>query len=93
MPRLSAVDGALQNSGFMVVTGHGVPAEAAATTRRLAREFFALPRQVKAARAVSPLGGRGWLGPEAEASANSEGARARRQRASSGSAHTPTSPP
>ncbi len=69
----AAVDGALQSSGFMLVTGHGVPAEAAATTRRLAREFFALPRQVKAARAVSPLGGRGWLGPEAEANANSEG--------------------
>ena len=69
----AAVDAALQNSGFMLVTGHGVPPEAAAHTRRLAREFFALPREVKAARAVSPLGGRGWIGPDAEANANSEG--------------------
>ena len=69
----AAVDAALQHSGFMLVTGHGLPPEAAARTRRLSREFFALPREVKATRAVSPLGGRGWLGPDAEANAYSEG--------------------
>jgi isopenicillin N synthase-like dioxygenase len=69
----TAVDDALQRSGFMLVTGHGVAPEAAARTRRLARQFFALPHRTKSAHAVSPLGGRGWLGPDAEANANSEG--------------------
>jgi isopenicillin N synthase-like dioxygenase len=65
----AVVDQTLQRSG---VTGHGLPVEAAARTRALARQFFALPWQVKSRYAVSPQAGRGWLGPGAEANAASE---------------------
>ena len=68
-----SLDSAFQHSGFVLVTGHGVPGDAARTTRRLAREFFALPAEVKSRYAVSPLAGRGWLPSGVEANAFSEG--------------------
>ena len=34
------VDEALQDSGFLLITGHGVDPGLRAETRRLAREFF-----------------------------------------------------
>ena len=66
------VDQALRTSGFLLVTGHGVPDGARARTRAVAREFFALPAGVKAAYATQ-VGGRGWLPPGAEANGYAEG--------------------
>ena len=66
------VDAALQDVGFLLVTGHGVPAELAADVRAAARTFFALPRELKAPYAVS-VQGRGWLPPGVEANGYSEG--------------------
>ena len=37
------VDQALRTSGFLLITGHGVPPGVRARTRAVAREFFALP--------------------------------------------------
>ncbi|MFD9890283.1 isopenicillin N synthase family dioxygenase [Amycolatopsis sp. NPDC059027] len=66
------LDRALRDSGFLLVTGHGVPDELRARTRELARRFFALPEDVKQRYAVS-VGGRGWLPPGAEANGYAEG--------------------
>ncbi|MGC7094867.1 isopenicillin N synthase family dioxygenase [Amycolatopsis lurida] len=66
------VDDALQDSGFLLITGHGVAPELRAETRRLAREFFALPPSVKQRYAVT-VGGRGWLPPGVEANGYAEG--------------------
>lgn len=66
------VDGALQTAGFLLVTGHGVDAELRTAVREAARRFFALPTEVKQAYEVK-VGGRGWLGPGAEANGYSEG--------------------
>lgn len=67
------VDDALQRSGFMLVTGHGITDAETARTRALAREFFALPAATKQRYAVSPVDGRGWLSSGVEANAYSEG--------------------
>jgi isopenicillin N synthase-like dioxygenase len=68
----AAVDRALQRSGFMLVTGHGVPSDAADAVRHGARAFFALPEEVKRSYAVGP-DGRGWLPAGVEANGYSEG--------------------
>src|ERR1700716_153927 len=56
------VDQALRTSGFLLITGHRVPADVRARTRSVAREFFALPAEVKARYAIA-VGGRGWVPP------------------------------
>jgi len=66
------VDEALRTSGFLLITGHGVPAGVRARARAVAREFFALPAAVKA-RYATTVGGRGWLPPGAEANGYAEG--------------------
>ncbi|MFD4832092.1 isopenicillin N synthase family dioxygenase [Streptomyces uncialis] len=66
------VDEALRTAGFLLVTGHGIGAGPRAEIRAAARQFFHLPRATKQAYAVQ-VGGRGWLGPEAEANAYAEG--------------------
>ncbi|MFE9841773.1 isopenicillin N synthase family dioxygenase [Streptomyces goshikiensis] len=66
------VDGALQAAGFLLVTGHGVDPALPARIREAARAFFRLPAAVKEPYAVS-VGGRGWLGPGAEANSYAEG--------------------
>jgi isopenicillin N synthase-like dioxygenase len=66
------VDEALRESGFLLVTGHGVPDDLRRSVRTHARRFFALPGERKARYAVR-VGGRGWLPPGAEANAYSEG--------------------
>lgn len=66
------VDAGLQSAGFILVTGHGVDASLARDVRAASREFFALPQHSKAAYSV-PVGGRGWIGPGAEANAYAEG--------------------
>ncbi|MFK0154862.1 isopenicillin N synthase family dioxygenase [Streptomyces sp. NPDC090493] len=66
------VDSALQTAGFLLVTGHGVDAELRTAVRAAARRFFALPAEAKQAYEAK-VGGRGWLGPGAEANGYSEG--------------------
>ncbi|MCP3804289.1 isopenicillin N synthase family oxygenase [Allokutzneria sp. A3M-2-11 16] len=68
----SEVDSALRESGFLLVTGHGVPTELRASVRTAAREFFAQPEQVKRRYAVK-VGERGWLPPGVEANGLAEG--------------------
>jgi isopenicillin N synthase-like dioxygenase len=54
------------------VTGHGVSRADRTAVRSAARDFFALPQEVKRRYAVT-VGGRGWLPPGVEANAYSEG--------------------
>ena len=66
------LDAALQSVGFFLLTGHGVTHELRQRIRRSAREFFALPVEVKKQYAVT-VGGRGWLPPGVEANGYAEG--------------------
>ena len=66
------VDAGLQRAGFILVRGHGVDPALARDVRAAAREFFALTHDVKSRYSV-PVGGRGWIGPGAEANAYAEG--------------------
>jgi len=66
------VDEGLQRAGFILVTGHGVDPQLAASVRAASREFFALPEGVKRRYSVS-VGGHGWIAPGAEANAYAEG--------------------
>ena len=66
------VDDALRSVGFFLISGHGVPDELRARVRARAREFFALPAEVKQRYAVT-VGGRGWLPPGVEGNAYAEG--------------------
>jgi isopenicillin N synthase-like dioxygenase len=66
------VDEALRTAGFLLVTGHGVDPALRSGIREAARSFFRLPPQVKEPYAVK-VGGRGWLGPGAEANGYAEG--------------------
>ena len=68
----AAVDAALSQAGFLLITGHGVGREEREGVREAARAFFALPREVKERYAVG-VGGRGWLAKGAEANGYSEG--------------------
>jgi len=69
-----AVDEALSRAGFLLITGHGVGGEVRERVRAAAREFFALPAEVKQRYSVG-VGGRGWLAKGAEANGYSEGTR------------------
>ncbi|MEU7694951.1 isopenicillin N synthase family oxygenase [Microbispora hainanensis] len=66
------VDAALREIGFLLVTGHGVPAELREDVRAAARRFFALPAEVKQ-RYAAVVGERGWLPPGVEANGYAEG--------------------
>ncbi|MGW2705109.1 isopenicillin N synthase family dioxygenase [Streptomyces sp. NPDC001340] len=66
------VDRALRTAGFLLVRGHGVEPELRARIRAAARDFFLLPEEAKR-RYEAKVGGRGWLGPGAEANAYAEG--------------------
>jgi isopenicillin N synthase-like dioxygenase len=68
----AAIDAALRGSGFLLITGHGVPDELRTATRELARRFFTLPEAAKAKYTVT-VGGRGWLPPGVEANGYAEG--------------------
>lgn len=67
------VDEALREAGFLLVAGHGIDPALPARIREAAGRFFRLPASAKAPYAV-PVGGRGWLGPGAEANSYAEGA-------------------
>lgn len=54
------VDQALQDSGFLLLGDHNVPAEAFSDLRASAKAFFALPAETKAKYATY-VGGRGWI--------------------------------
>jgi isopenicillin N synthase-like dioxygenase len=66
------VDEGLQRAGFILVIGHGVDPQLAASVRAASREFFAQPEGVKHRYSVS-VGGHGWIAPGAEANAYAEG--------------------
>ncbi|MFJ9967435.1 isopenicillin N synthase family dioxygenase [Streptomyces avermitilis] len=66
------VDDALRSAGFLLVTGHGVDPSLRTRIRAAARAFFTLPAETKQ-RYAARVGGRGWLGPGAEANGYSEG--------------------
>ena len=68
----AAVDAALSQAGFLLITGHGVSLEMREHVRAAARAFFALPTEVKQRYSVG-VGGRGWLAKGAEANGYSEG--------------------
>ncbi|MFI0261412.1 isopenicillin N synthase family dioxygenase [Streptomyces sp. NPDC017056] len=68
----AAVDAALRATGFLLVTGHGIDADLRDRVRATARAFFALPAAEKQPYATE-VGGRGWLGPGAEANGAAEG--------------------
>jgi isopenicillin N synthase-like dioxygenase len=68
----ATVDQALQTAGFLLVTGHGVDPALRDGIREAARAFFRLPPAAKEPYAVK-VGGRGWLGPGAEANGYAEG--------------------
>ncbi|HEY0816036.1 MAG TPA: 2-oxoglutarate and iron-dependent oxygenase domain-containing protein [Pseudonocardia sp.] len=70
-PDAAAVDSALQQAGFLLVTGHGVNRSLRAEVRAAARRFFALPTEVKQRYAVR-IGGRGWLAPGLESNGNAD---------------------
>ncbi|MFD9333402.1 isopenicillin N synthase family dioxygenase [Streptomyces sp. NPDC060028] len=67
------VDEALRRAGFLLVSGHGVDPSLPDRIRETARTFFRLPAAAKEPYAVT-VGGRGWLGPGAEANSYAEGA-------------------
>jgi isopenicillin N synthase-like dioxygenase len=56
-----AIDAACRDSGFFLVTGHGIGPGLRADLERLFREFFALPDRVKAAISMGK-GGLAWRG-------------------------------
>lgn len=68
------LDRICRETGFLVLTGHGVAPEVIAAQRAAVTAFFALPPQVKA-KSGAPYPGYpyGWLGPLAEALARSKG--------------------
>ncbi|OYN75535.1 isopenicillin N synthase family dioxygenase [Mycolicibacterium sphagni] len=66
------LDEGLQQSGFILVTGHGIDPELAARVRAASRKFFSLPDDVKRRYSVA-VGGHGWIAPGAEANAYAEG--------------------
>lgn len=62
----ATVDRALIESGFLMISGHGVPAELRSGIRDAAREFFELDTAQKFPYATA-VGGRGWVPPGKEA--------------------------
>ncbi|MGW4211043.1 isopenicillin N synthase family dioxygenase [Lentzea sp. NPDC004789] len=66
------VDAALRESGFLLITGHGVPDELRHRTRELTRRFFALSTEDKQPYAVR-TGGRGWMPPDVQATGRADG--------------------
>ena len=62
------LDRAMQDSGFFLVTGHGIPGELRERLRTAARAFFALPAGAEEPLRCGP-GGRGWIATGMEANA------------------------
>jgi len=62
------VDGALRQSGFLLIEGHGIDPGLGTAIRAEAARFFALPARLKLPYSA-PVGGRGWIRPGGEANA------------------------
>jgi len=62
------LDRAMQDSGFFLVSGHGISVELRERLRDAARAFFALPAAAKEPLRCGP-GGRGWIAKGMEANA------------------------
>ncbi|BCY08728.1 isopenicillin N synthase family oxygenase [Actinoplanes sp. L3-i22] len=62
------LDRAMQDSGFFMVSGHGIADLLKENIRESSRAFFALPDTVKQAYATG-VGGRGWIASGREANA------------------------
>lgn len=70
----AAVDQALQTSGFLVVTGHGISTSLIDDARRVALEAFALPESTKDRyRQREGIGSTGWIPLGAEANGYASG--------------------
>lgn len=69
----TAVDRALSDVGFLLLTEHRIPSHLAAAARAAARDFFALPAVMKAAYAVDATAYRGWSGPGTQSNAAAYG--------------------
>lgn len=63
------VDAALIESGFLMVSGHGIPAEFRERIREAARAFFVCTDDVKG-RYSTVVGGRGWIPSGKEANSH-----------------------
>lgn len=68
-----AVDRACRDSGFLVITGHGVPARLRADVEKAMMDFFALPVEVKERWAFTPANPRGYRAMAATTLAKSRG--------------------
>jgi len=62
------LDGALRQSGFLLIEGHGIDPGLPRAIRAEAARFFGLPARLKQ-RYSAPVGGRGWIRPGGEANA------------------------
>jgi isopenicillin N synthase-like dioxygenase len=60
-PVAAQLDAACRDTGFFCIVGHGVDPDLAGALDRSARQFFALPEEVKAQMAMA-VGGRAWRG-------------------------------
>ncbi|MCF3103139.1 isopenicillin N synthase family oxygenase [Streptomyces roseoverticillatus] len=69
----ATVDRALQQSGFLLVTGHGVHPSLPERIRAAARAFFWQPTEAKMP-FLGAIGQYGWSGPKAVATGRAEGA-------------------
>lgn len=67
------VDAACRDSGFLMVTGHGVPVELMARYEKHLTDFFALPLEEKQRIGVTRDSNRGYRGRDATALAHSRG--------------------
>ena len=65
----AAVDQAMRDVGFLLLTEHRIPSQLAEAARDAARDFFALPTAVKLAHAVDATAYRGWSAPGSQANA------------------------
>ncbi len=63
---VEAVDRACREIGFLMITGHQVPAELIEQTHRIARQFFSLPIEEKLRSSVTPERYRGYVPPASE---------------------------
>lgn len=69
----AAVDAACRSTGFLVITGHGVPASLIERLREVTWEFFELPFETKMAYKMPPDRYRGYTAPGTESLAASYG--------------------
>jgi isopenicillin N synthase-like dioxygenase len=67
------LDRICRDTGFLVLSGHGIPPATIRAVWDAARAFFALSREAKAPLAPAPGQPYGWLGPDREALARSRG--------------------